>query len=59
MGQTDQAVAEWVQDLPPPVVETLRRQTIAFLYAIGRAEGVRYKVVTVEDDSPPLTNTEQ
>lgn len=39
---------EQLRQLSPPTLEVLRRQTIAFLYAIGRAQGVEYKVVKME-----------
>lgn len=39
---------EQLRQAPPLTLEVLRRQTIAMLYAIGRVEGVEYKVVTIE-----------
>lgn len=36
-----------IEDLPPASLEQLKRQAIALIYAIGRAEGVRYKLVAV------------
>lgn len=41
--------AEGIKTLSPAVLELLQRQTIAFLYAIGRAQGVEYRVVRVKN----------
>lgn len=38
---------EQLRELQPTTLETIKRQTIAFLYAIGKAEGVEYRVVTI------------
>lgn len=46
-----------IEDLPPASLEQLKRQAIALIYAIGRAEGVRYKLVVVRLDTEQEAET--
>lgn len=43
--------AERLQELTPAFLEQLSRQTIAFLMAVGKAQGKRYKVVVLLEEA--------